>query len=289
MPETYCGKVCSECIHKESLNCPGCKVGPGRQFSGDCEIAQCCREKGHEECSTCGFKNGCAALRRRENQPEYRKRKIEESQQQMERTAKRAALLGKWLWMLFWLIVPATIAGLMGNDTVRNLSPGTYIAGEILNIACSAAYGAILLKLSCEDDRYRTAGICALISAAAGVLVLVISGTAEVPTWSLVFTAPGVIVALFGEYNEYNAHSNMLAGLDNGLSNKWVMLWKWYIGCTITMFGSILVILIVPILGFIVFISATIGTIIVSIMKLVYLYRTAKTFREYPVHSQNEI
>ena len=39
--------------------------------------------------------------------------------------------------------------------------------------------------------------------------------------------------------------------------------------------------LIIPILGLIVALVTAIGTVVVSILKLVYLYRTAKTFREY--------
>ena len=55
MAETYCGKICAECAQKETLNCSGCKAGPGRQFGGDCKLAKCCRAKGHQECATCGF------------------------------------------------------------------------------------------------------------------------------------------------------------------------------------------------------------------------------------------
>ena len=47
MAETYCGKVCRECEQKEALSCPGCKLGPGKLYGGDCELAKCCREKGN--------------------------------------------------------------------------------------------------------------------------------------------------------------------------------------------------------------------------------------------------
>ena len=50
MAETYCGKSCEECTKKEQLDCSGCKTGPGRQFGGDCELAKCVRDKGHETC-----------------------------------------------------------------------------------------------------------------------------------------------------------------------------------------------------------------------------------------------
>ena len=60
-------------------------------------------------------------------------------------------------------------------------------------------------------------------------------------------------------------------------------LWKWYIGMTLGLLGSILLMLIIPILGLLVALVTAIGTIVVSILKLVYLYRTAKVFREYRV------
>ncbi len=84
-----------------------------------------------------------------------------------ENLAPRYAFLGKWLSILFWLIIPGTIAGLMGSNTLMNSAPGVYIAGQILNAVCTLASGLIFLKLSAEEDRYKTAGICALIAAAA--------------------------------------------------------------------------------------------------------------------------
>ena len=61
MSNTYCGKNCNECTLKEELNCPGCLAGPGA-MGGGCELAACCRTKGHENCSTCGFRVNCEKL-----------------------------------------------------------------------------------------------------------------------------------------------------------------------------------------------------------------------------------
>ena len=134
MADTYCGKICSECTRKEILNCPGCKEGPGRQYDGDCELAKCCRDKGHEVCDTCGFKGNCGTLRSKDQQPDYRKRKIEAELRQKQEVAKRAPFLGKWLWVLFWLVIPTTIAGLMENDLVAESAPSVFFAGQILSM-----------------------------------------------------------------------------------------------------------------------------------------------------------
>ena len=283
MAETYCGKSCAECAKKEQLNCPGCKAGPGRQFGGDCELAKCVRDKGHETCETCGFKGNCGTLRSRDNMPDYRIKKIEAEEMRKTAIAKRAPVLGKWLWIIFWLIIPSTIGNIMANENTAKLLPGLLIPGQIINAICALAYGAILLKLGSEEDRYRTAGICSLIAGVSSALAAIINGGADGVTWILIFTIPAAIVAIVGEYNEYMAHSAVLSGVDNELSEKWEVLWKWYIGLYLGIFGSILLMLIIPVLGAIAVLGTTIGTVVVSILKLVYLYRTAKIFREYPV------
>lgn len=281
MAETYCGKSCAECIKKEQLNCPGCKAGPGRQFGGDCELAKCVRDKGHETCDTCGFKGNCGTLRSRESMPDYRIRKIEAEEMRKAAIARRAPVLGKWLWIIFWLIIPNTVGSLMANDSIAKVLPGLFVPGQIINAICSLTYGAILFKLRTEEDRYRTAGICAMIAGAASALAAVINGGSDEATWILIFTIPAAIVEIVGEYNEFMAHSAVLSGVDNELSEKWEVLWKWYIGTFLGMLGCILVMLIAPVLGAIGIFGCAIGMIVVGVLKLVYLYRTAKIFREY--------
>ena len=283
MAETYCGKTCAECSKREELNCQGCKTGPGRQFGGDCELAKCVRDKGHETCETCGFKGNCGTLRSRESMPDYRIRKIESEKMRKAAIAKRAPVLGKWLWIIFWLVIPSSIGSIMAHETTAKILPGLLMPGQIINAICSLTYGAILLKLGTEEDRYRTAGICALIAGASSALAAMINGGSDGATWILIFTIPAAIVAIVGEYNEYMAHSAVLSGVDNELSEKWEVLWKWYIGLFLGMLGCIIVMLIIPILGAIAIFGCAIGTVVVSILKLVYLYRTAKIFREYPV------
>lgn len=283
MTETYCGKTCDSCTYKQNLNCEGCKAGPGRQNSGDCEVALCCRGKGHESCETCGFNGNCGTLRRRDNIPEYRQRKFEEDSDRSAKLARRAPFLGKWLWLLFWLVIPSALSGFMTNDNVVESFPNLYLPGQILSGLCSLAYGLILLKLSSEDEGYHKAGLCYLVGAsvaAVGVLIKLGNSEAKLP---LLVTLPVVIVEMVGYYREVNAHADVLSGVDNILSEKWRILWKWYIGMLGAIVGSIIVVLISPFLGLLVMLAGIIGTIVVNIMKLVYLYRTAKLFREYQI------
>lgn len=284
MAETYCGKNCADCTHKETLSCPGCMAGPGRPFSGDCSIAACCREKGHQQCTTCGFSENCGTFRSKAFMPEYRRKVSEEEIMRAESIAKSAQVLGKWLWILFWLIIPSTVAGILINENIAGSNPSMYALGQGVRAVCSVLCGAILIRLSSEEERYRTAGICALISAAASVLIVLVSGGGETPTWTLLISIPATIVSLVGEYHEFTAHSIILTDLDSEQSEKWSSLWRKYIGMYGAMLGSILIMVISVTLGSLVLLGACIGLVVVSVIKLVYLYRTAKSFRDYMIY-----
>lgn len=281
--ETYCGKSCEECPQREALNCPGCKEGPGRSFGGDCELARCCREKGHETCGTCAFQGTCPKLHNRDRQVEYRRWNQEAQRRQQEELARRVPFLRKWLWILFWLIVPSLIASVLSNENLASVAPHVYYVGSILNAACTIAYGAILLKLSWEEERYKTAGFCTLIPALINALLLVFSRGGELTGFWLVILIPAAIVALVGEYYEFTAHSAVLVGFDDILSDKWTMLWKWYVGFMVGLIASMVVLLVLPLLGLIAFAVSGIGLFVVGIVKLVYLYRTACVFRYFQI------
>ncbi len=204
---------------------------------------------------------------------------------QQRNITESAALLGKWLWILFWLFIPGIIAGLMTNDNIVKYFPSLSLPGEILNALYLAAYGVILLKLLSQDDRYKIAGACKLLGFIWCVIAVIVTFGKQ-PDIVLWFSVIVAVIELVGEYYEYMAHAAVLRGFDNELSEKWIMLWKWYIGLFLAMIGSILFILVIPVIGLIATIVALIGAVAVSVLKLVYLYRTAYLFREYPVEKQ---
>lgn len=280
MAETYCGKTCAECAQKEALSCPGCKAGPGRQYGGDCDLARCARKKSHETCDTCSLRLNCSTLQWRDRMPDYRRRRMEAEQQRQVAIARRAPVLGKWLWILFWLIIPSTIASVM-TEIATEIAPALYIPGQLLNAVVVTANGVILLILASEEDRYRTAGICSLVSGAVSILIAVISGIAETAPWMLLVSLPLTVVSLVGEYNEFMGHAAVLTGVDNEQSTKWERLWKWFLGMFCGLYGSVVIIMIVPLIGFLLILASAIGLIVVSIAQLVYLYRTAQIFRNY--------
>lgn len=273
--ETYCGKSCDNCTKKDQLACPGCRMGPGRQWSGTCEIAKCCQQKNHATCDTCTDARMCGKRSRRDGMAEQRIRKLAVEAQQKEELARKAPFLGKWLWILFWLIVPSVVAGLIGNDAVVGLIPALRWPGEILSILCSLARCLILFKLSAEEERYRTAGILILIAAAVDVVTAGMTGG-----WTLLLTLPAAVAGLVGQYHLYMSHAEVLRGVDSVLAEKWRNLWKWYIGALCGTIVGIIFMLLGPRLGLVLTLAALIAILVVSILELVYLYRTAKCFRD---------
>ncbi len=279
MAETYCGKTCAQCVEKEISSCPGCKFGPGRQPDGDCTIALCCREKGHRDCTTCSFNGTCYTLRGKERMPEYRRKAVEAERIRAAALTKRALIFGRWLWVLFWLTILNMITSVLTVKTFTEANSVRFIIGSVLSTVCALACGAILIRLSFEEERYRIAGICVLASNAIGALQY-IPGISGSVLWILLLSVVTVMISSYGAYQELAAHSAVVVDLDSKLAEKWPKLFKAYLLMFLTLLCSILFALISPFIGGLFGIVSALGLIVVSGLKLVYLYKTAKLFRK---------
>ena len=186
---------------------------------------------------------------------------------------------------LLWLVVPGTIAGLMSDEALSAHWPDLASLGEILGILCRVVYGLLLLSLAKVNGGYRAAGACTLFVVAAGVIVQVLGGSGDPHnverSIALILTFLSGVAALVGEYTECTSHAEVLEPVDIALSQRWRRLWKWYIGAYLALFAGIFVTLLSAWLGLLVMTAATVGSLVVAILKLVYLWRTARTFREY--------
>ena len=277
---TYCGKNCESCEQREALACPGCESGPGRRLSGDCEIALCCQEKGHASCETCTIgQSGCAKQRNCESVPAERQALMERRAAQRAEAGAHAPLLSKWLWVMFWLVVPSSVASLMTMEQVVNVMPGLQLPGSILSALCSMVYAYALWKLKEIRSMYRTAAMmmvpCALLSLLQALLPEDRIGL------SLLVALPCVALGLLEEYNEYKGHAAVLEGVEDEASRQWEKLWRWNVWLLLGVLGSFLVILILPLLGALALLVACIGVLVIHVLKLVYLYRMTKLFREW--------
>lgn len=285
MAETYCGKNCSECTEYQNSLCPGCRQGPGSWLGNDCDIAQCARDKGCATCLGCDSQKTCILCAGASVMPERRKQRSadKEAGQALRRQRKD---VGKWLWIYFWMLIPSLISSFMTNNTIVQVLPGLKFPGEILDTLVGIAECVLLFLLSKEEQNY---GYAAWIRA-----VLVVIGVAMLPVpddflaGSQLLSALVLIVTMAlstaSIYYECEANQTVLNGVDDALAEKWQKLWKRYWVVLVVLLAGTLVAMMqsvfTAVVGLLAVLAASIGTIVVSIQRLIYLYNTAKLFRE---------
>lgn len=286
MAESYCGKNCAQCEQKEMLGCPGCTAGPGSLIGTECQLARCCISKGQTECAACVYSEDCNTLQERDCFLQHRLQIAETERVRHDALVKRAPLLGKWLWIIFWLIIPSTIGSVLSNDTIFGSELAFFVPGQVLRTVCALAYGLILLRLSSIEARYRIAAVCVLVGTLISTLTNFIFSGSEIPVWAVAISIATTVLSYLGEYSEFMAHNVVLTGLDGGLAMKWKTLWTWYIGSFGAFIGGTVLMMIIPDLGVMLTTAGSIGMAVTRVLKLVYLFRTAKCFRNYqPRHT----
>ena len=280
MAETFCGKSCESCTYQQELNCPGCADGPGHKYRGDCRLKKCCVDKCHETCATCQLNIHCGIYRDRHKMPQQRIEQQQRLEAQRLEALRRAPIFGRWFTVLFWLQIPQILTNFMANENVAALLPALQKPGVILQAVFLAAAALVLLLLSKEEGRYRTAGLCILAGGGLSLTAsLFLQSSSEGA--SLLLGILSTVFALVGRYHAYQGHSAVLCGVDDLLAEDWNSYWKWYIGVIVGTFACVLLAAIAPALALIAVIILGIGAIIVGVWELVLLYNTARVFREF--------
>lgn len=257
MIKTYCGKECEQCMTRRLHECDGCTDENGKKKSEKCVIAQCCEEKQYGTCVSCGKRKKCVTYH-------YVMTPL-------------ASMLGTWISVLFWLIVPSIVATVLTSESVVNIVPEVEVPGTILKVVIAVAYGVILLKMSSAHYRYKLAGISRFILQVISIVVLFIdAGSGWIVAIALIFE----VISLFSEYNEIEAHSKVLEDIDDELASSWCWLWYANLAMDAGIVGGLLIAFISPKLGALILLAASICAIVVSVLKLVYLYRTAEVFKK---------
>ena len=192
---------------------------------------------------------------------------------------EHAEILGKWLWILFWLIIPSAIAGILGNENLFGKESGVYIFGTILSMVVGILYGVILMPMKEVEEKYRMAGSFSILAAVLSMALEVVQ--VENPLMVLVIGLPTLILGLVAKYYEFHSHAAVLRDFDLEFSQKWLTLWKWYCVVIAGMIVSALVVLISFLLAALLILAFAIGTFVIAIVQLVYLYKMAKLFRQY--------
>jgi hypothetical protein len=275
MEETFCGKSCSECGYKAKLSCPGCHSGPGAS-GGDCAIAKCCRKNGLTTCDGCIWHGECSVLSKKGAAPQERieRKKKETAESRKQRTYE---VLAQWLPVLFWLVIGSTVVGVLAIEEVMELIPS--VRWPVLGVLTVAdvAYALILLRLAEANDRYLYAGVGGLLSAVLGLIGEIFVGAG----WLWIITAVEVIPAFIKEFQEHLAHADVVEPLDRDLAEKWRRLWLWRFGLLMTPVFCLVLAFILPGLATLLTLAAVVGSLIVSLIKIGYIYKTSAAFREH--------
>lgn len=284
MSETYCGKSCEACEYMTSGKCPGCSEGPGHSEYGACDLAKCCRDKGHEKCEACRFNLDCYLLKDKEFMPEEMAKRTKVELGRRDQIVKIAPFLAFWINILFWINFPTFFGGMLNNADLVGGRVEIALFGVILTFACNFIYGFILLKLAPAEKRYKLAGITFIASSAMSVVVLFIPTNSQMVIGLIEIIA--MVVSLVSMYFEIFAHAEILRGVDNILGQKWIELWKWtVISMALSLVSGILVIAIAG-LAELTLLAATMISLVVTVLKIKYLYDTSKVFKSQAVSEE---
>ncbi|MDO5153610.1 MAG: hypothetical protein Q4D50_09675 [Eubacteriales bacterium] len=194
-------------------------------------------------------------------------------------------LLGRWLRPLSWVMVPYTVVNIM-VVVGESFIPILCRQGLFWGVPFAVAYGLLLIKLTAADSRYRVAGICTIISGVGNIWTAELVVSPDTARWAYLFTILTSVVTLLGLHRECYAHAEALTEVDRGLSARWRKLWGWCVGIFAVTPGIIVLFWTVPFLGLLTGVIICIGGIVVSILRLVYLWRTAKRFRKPPFDTE---
>lgn len=275
MTESYCGKNCEACTLREALACPGCKDGPGHKYQGDCELAKCIQGKGHENCLTCRFCDGCGTRKHRDTMAQDRLEARQARERQIQAISAKAPFLITWLNRMFVLL----LVGLAGN--VLALFDALETVGQGVSLVADAGVIVCLLALRKEQARYCSAAVAGCIAWGLSALVL-LSGLLSWPAGaSTAFSWMAAIARMVGLYMEFTAHSQVLAGADDELAAKWNKLWAMYIGMYAALFACLLVVMLWASLGLLLMLAISIAICVLGILRLVYLRQTVTVFGLY--------
>lgn len=281
MMETYCGNSCETCKLRQQLNCRDCLLGPGRPFSGWCEIAKCCREKDQNSCGNCTKRDyNCSKYAKHEDAPQRWLEKQEADAARKCILDENAPIFAKWLWLLFWLLIPYIISRILSNNLMIQWFPVFRWIGLGSQILYCLLVSSVFFSLSKLNKGYQKAGLCAVIS------IAVLIGSSFVPVEKQVLRfillyIPNSILGIYARYAEWTAHSEELQGLDDSLSEKWQILWTQFRYIALGLIGTSVVSLLFPTLGMIALVVGLVALAVMEVKLWVYRYKTACCFREY--------
>lgn len=196
---------------------------------------------------------------------------------------EKAPVIGKWMTFYFWMIfvnlIPSTIA------VVEEMNHSGTIIGVMLGWVCAAVMIFAQFQMGRYQDRLKLCAGLNTVLLVGGIVVELVGSEPLSELWGI----PSVIISLVVLYQFMHGCGDLLVGVDNEQSDKWYRLWKWYIWL---MVGGIVGVPVLMVIAFMLEDFGVMGLLIVGVVlawavlilaqavrEVVYIYRTAKTFR----------
>ena len=190
-----------------------------------------------------------------------------------EAVVRRAPLMAKWLWVMFWANIAHIIFIKIESSVVY-----TTIQGILANV-CTLIICLALFQMRGEDKRYSLAALFMLIPVVLDTVFGMLIGYGDSTGMVIFVGLVSVILSLLATYNEYHAHSCIVGGLDCDLGDRWQKLWVWQIIGIAGTFVSLLLTALAAGFGVVVMLVVAIYVLVIQIIYLVTLYRSAKAYR----------
>lgn len=305
MKNSYCGKDCSDCLSREEIGCPGCKMGPGKSGNLLCDIANCCNRKCKDDCEECEACASCSLLSEQENmmQKWNESRTVKKTEAagyvgsgsgvNTARDKYDAPLVRQSLLVIFWMFLLGGFGNVLSNENLFGSLSVVMGLGSLIGFAAKVVAAVCMLRLAKEEEKYKVAGICYLVGAGimvvAELLVSLFSGVllgsnilaAGVGMiFALLLLVGAVVVDVISGYKFLVANAAIVERRDLALSERWRVMSKVF-------FAVIGGIIVVPILlvalrlfGAIVGLLYVLGVLAFGVCEYVFLYQTANRFRE---------
>ena len=193
-----------------------------------------------------------------------------------EAIVSRAPLMAKWLMTMFW----ANIAHIIINFIKIESSVVYTTIQNILIAVCVLLICLSLFKMRGEDERYGRAALFQLIPLVINLIPTLVMDSYNTLVWlSVLVSLIAADFSLLATYNEYHAHSCIVGGLDSELGDRWQKLWVWQIIGIAGTFVSLLLTVLAAGLGAVLVLIVAIYVLVIQIIYLVTLYRSAKAYR----------
>lgn len=187
----------------------------------------------------------------------------------------RAPLMAKWLMIMFWMNIAQIII-----NFIKIESSVVYTTTQaILVNVCTLIICLALFQMRGEDKRYRLAALFMLIPIVLDTVFGVVIGYGDSIGMVILVALISVILSLLAAYNEFHAHSCIVGGLDSELGDRWQKLWGWQIIGIAGTFVSLLLTVLAAGLGAVLVLIVAIYVLVIQIIYLVTLYRSAKAYR----------